>query len=78
MMDMRTQAKRYGADIIHADATKIDFPCRLLKVCAGDEEYQALSIIVATGSSPRWLGLESKQRLIGRGVQLRSMRCPAL
>lgn len=68
MMEMMEQAKRFGAEILHEDATGVDFSSRPFKIFVRDVEYRALSVIIATGAYPRLLGLESEQRLMGRGV----------
>lgn len=65
---MRTQAERYGAKFIDDDAKSVDFSSRPFKVTTSDETYEGKAIIIATGASTRWLGLESEQKLIGRGV----------
>ncbi|MEM2942703.1 MAG: thioredoxin-disulfide reductase [Candidatus Bathyarchaeia archaeon] len=64
---MRKQAERFGAEFIPGDATGVDFTKRPFQVKA-DRPYEADAVIVATGASPRWLGLESEKRLRGRGV----------
>jgi thioredoxin reductase (NADPH) len=48
--------------------TRVDFSERPFRVWVEDREYQARSVIVATGASARWLGLDSEERLKGRGV----------
>src|ERR687886_1246958 len=68
MVDFRRQAERFGAEFVTDDVTRVDFSERPFKVYVGDDEYLARSVIVATGASARWLGLESEQRLQGRGV----------
>jgi thioredoxin reductase (NADPH) len=68
MMEMIRQAEKFGAEIIYKNATRVDFSSRPLKVFTGNEEYSALSVIIATGAVPKMLGLESEQRLMGRGV----------
>ena len=68
MGDLRKQAGRFGTDFVTDDVTKVDFSQRPFRVWVGDDEYRAESVIVATGASARWLGLESEQRLQGRGV----------
>ncbi len=65
---IRAQAERYGAKFVDDDAKSVDFSSRPFKVTSSDEIYEGKAIIVATGASTRWLGLESEQRLIGRGV----------
>jgi thioredoxin reductase (NADPH) len=68
MGDLRKQAGRFGTEFVTDDVTKVDFSERPFRVWVGDDEYRAESVIVATGASARWLGLESEQRLQGRGV----------
>ena len=69
MVHFEKQAARMGADIRFGLATKVDFSSRPFKVWIDDEkELQADSVIVATGASAKWLGLESEQRLNGYGV----------
>jgi thioredoxin reductase (NADPH) len=47
---------------------EVDFHARPFKVKAGDGVYEGKSVIIATGASPRWLGLECERRLRGKGV----------
>jgi thioredoxin reductase (NADPH) len=68
MADFRRQAERFGAEFVTDDVTRVDFSERPFRVWVDDEEHQAQSVIVATGASARWLGLESEERLKGRGV----------
>jgi len=68
MENMRMQAERMGAEIIYEDATGVDFSKYPPRVYVEDREITAKAVIVATGASPRWLGLESEKRLLGRGV----------
>jgi thioredoxin reductase (NADPH) len=68
MATMRSQAERFGAQMVSEDVTRVDFSSRPLKVYVGDEEHQAQAVIVATGATARQLGLESEQTLQGRGV----------
>jgi thioredoxin reductase (NADPH) len=65
---MRRQAERFEAEFLEANATSVDFSKTPLKVSVGDEEFEALSVIIATGSLNRKLGLEAEDRLFGRGV----------
>jgi thioredoxin reductase (NADPH) len=69
MMDFEAQAKRMGADIRWGMVTSIDFSKRPY-IATIDEEHTIESdvIIIATGASAKWLGLESEQRLNGHGV----------
>jgi thioredoxin reductase (NADPH) len=69
MVDFEKQAKRMGADIRYGLATKVDFSSRPHKVWIDEEkEIHADSVIIATGASAKWLGLESEERLNGFGV----------
>jgi thioredoxin reductase (NADPH) len=68
MADFRRQAERFGTDFVTDDATRVDFSEEPFRVWVGDDEYRARTVIVATGASARWLGLESERRLQGRGV----------
>ncbi len=69
MVDFEKQAKRMGADIRYGLATKVDFSSRPHKVWIDEEkEIHADTVIIATGASAKWLGLESEERLNGFGV----------
>jgi thioredoxin reductase (NADPH) len=69
MVHFEKQATRMGADIRFGLATRVDFSTRPLKVWIDDEKLmEADSVIIATGASAKWLGLESEQRLNGYGV----------
>ena len=69
MIDFEKQAKRMGTDIRFGLATKVDFSAKPFKVWIDEEkEIHADSVIIATGASAKWLGLESEQRLNGYGV----------
>jgi thioredoxin reductase (NADPH) len=68
MADFRRQAERFGAEFVTDDVTRVDFSERPFRVWVEDQEYTARTVVVATGASARWLGLESEERLKGRGV----------
>jgi len=68
MEDFRRQAERFGAEFVTDDVTKVDFSERPFRLWVDRDEYRAKAVIVATGASARWLGLESEQRLKGHGV----------
>jgi len=68
MSEFRRQAERFGTEFVTDNVTRIDFSERPFRVWVEDEEYRARSVIVATGASARWLGLDSEERLKGRGV----------
>src|SRR6201989_1336548 len=68
MSEFRHQAERFGTEFVTDNVTRVDFSERPFRVWVEDEEYRADSVIVATGASALWLGLESEERLRGRGV----------
>jgi len=68
MTIFKEQAARFGAEYLTIKATKVDFSVRPFVVWAGDDEYQARAIIVATGARSLMLGLESERRLLGYGL----------
>jgi thioredoxin reductase (NADPH) len=68
MGEFRRQAERFGTDFVTDDVTRVDFSGRPFRVWVEDEEYQTRSVIIATGASARWLGLESEERLKNHGV----------
>ena len=68
MGEFRRQAERFGTDFVTDDVTRVDFSERPFRVWVEDEDYQARSVIIATGASARWLGLESEERLKNHGV----------
>ena len=69
MIDFKKQAERFGTDIRFGLATEVDFTGPVHKVIIDEKkEITADSIIIATGASAKWLGLESEQRLNGFGV----------
>jgi thioredoxin reductase (NADPH) len=69
MLDFEKQAKRFGTDIRFGYATSVDFSSNPKKVVI-DENHtiEADAVIIATGASARWLGLDSEKRLNGFGV----------
>ena len=69
MLHFEKQASRMGADIRYGLATKVDFSQQPFKVEIDEEKWlEADAVIIATGASAKWLGLESEQRLNGFGV----------
>ena len=69
MIAFEKQAARMGADIRYGTITAVDFSSRPLRVQVDEEQWlTAHSIIISTGASAKWLGLESEQRLNGYGV----------
>jgi thioredoxin reductase (NADPH) len=68
MEKFRAQAERFGSRVVDVDVERVDFSQRPFHVWAEGVEYTADSVIVATGASALWLGLENETRLRGRGV----------
>ena len=68
MAAMRAQAERFGTRIVDVDIDRVDFSERPFRVWARGTEYRAQAVIIATGASALWLGLESETRMRGRGV----------
>ena len=69
MVHFEKQAHRMGADIRFGIATKVDFSTHPYKVEIDEEKWiEANAVIISTGASAKWLGLESEQRLNGFGV----------
>ena len=64
----RAQAERFGTHIVDVDIDRVELSERPFRLWARGVEYRAESLIVATGASAMWLGLESETRLRGRGV----------
>jgi thioredoxin reductase (NADPH) len=68
MDSMEKQAARFGAEILAQTATKVDLSSQPFGVWAGDQEWRARTLIVATGASAKWLGVPGEEKLRGRGV----------
>jgi thioredoxin reductase (NADPH) len=69
MMDLfRKQAERFGTEIRYEHVTKVDFSQSPFKVWVDDKEFQGKSVIISTGASAKWLGLESEVTFGGHGV----------
>jgi thioredoxin reductase (NADPH) len=68
MEQMRAQAERVGTKLIQDDVTGVDFRTYPFVVRTPNEERRTMSVIVASGATPRRLNLESEMRLMGRGV----------
>jgi thioredoxin reductase (NADPH) len=69
MMDLfRRQAERFGTDIQYETVTGISIKNNIFTVQAAENAYYARSVIVATGASARWLGLDSEKEFSGFGV----------
>lgn len=68
MAAFRAQAERFGTRIVDVDVDRVDLSERPFRLWARGVEYRGQSVIVATGASAMWLGLDSETRLRGRGV----------
>jgi thioredoxin reductase (NADPH) len=68
MEDFRSQAERFGAEMITDDVTRVDLGEHPFRVWVGEREYRSLAVIVATGATARELGLPSEKACQGRGV----------
>ncbi len=69
MLDFQKQAERFGTDVRWGLATEVDFTGPVHKVTIDDSKViTADSVIIATGASAKWLGMEGEERLHGHGV----------
>ena len=68
MAQMREQAERFGADLRTEDAEAVDLSGPIKTVTVDGTVHRARSVILATGSAARYIGLPDEQRLVGRGV----------
>jgi len=68
MDQLRKQAERFGAELVADDVTEIDLACTPKRIRAGEDTYLARTVIIATGSGYRELGVPGEKRLSGHGV----------
>jgi thioredoxin reductase (NADPH) len=68
MAKFRDQAQRFGSRIVDVDIDSVDFSARPFRIRARGVEYTGDAVVIATGASALWLGIESETRLRGRGV----------
>jgi len=68
MLQFRAQAERFGTRFITQDVESVGFAERPFRVTSEGEDYYARAVIVSTGASARYLGLDSEKRLMNRGV----------
>ncbi len=68
MEQMEKQASRFGAEILPVHVTRVDLSQRPFGVWAGDQEWRARALIVATGATAKWLDVPGEEKLRGRGV----------
>ena len=77
MKKMRDHAESFGVKFLDENVTSVDFKKQPFKLFADKKEFEAKSVIIATGASARWLGLDSEKKLIGKGVSACAV-CDAL
>jgi thioredoxin reductase (NADPH) len=65
---MQNHAERFGARIVFDQVTAVDFSTRPFRLTTWGGEIQARTVIVATGASPRKLGVPGEEKFIGRGI----------
>jgi len=68
MEEFQKQAERFGTTILYTDATSVDFSERPFKVATDSTNYTADAVVIATGASARWLGIDSEQEFVNKGV----------
>ena len=68
MEDFKKQAERFGTRILNKTVTKVDFSGRPFKVWSGGDVWETKSVIIATGATAKYLGLESEERFMNKGV----------
>lgn len=66
--NMKKQAQRFGAEYLSGKVEEADLSVRPFRLKIDGEWHQTSTLIVASGASARWVGLESEQKLIGHGV----------
>lgn len=65
---MRAQGERLGAKFLNENVVKVDFSSQPFTLETTAKKFQAKTVVLATGASAKWLGLESEQRLRAKGV----------
>ena len=70
MENMRLQAERFSTRFVEGEVSRVELGEHPFKVWVGDELYRCLTLIIATGASPRLLGLGNEEALYGRGVSV--------
>ena len=68
VMDMKRQAERFETEFVSGDVTAVDFSESPFTINTGNASYRAKTVIIATGASARWIGIESEGKLRGSGV----------
>jgi thioredoxin reductase (NADPH) len=65
---MREQAERFGARMVEETIDKVDLSGRPFGLWSASDEYRVQSVIIATGATPRKLGVPGEEEFVGRGV----------
>lgn len=68
MQKLQEQAERFGADVRFDDVDSVELTSDIKTVVADDQTYHARTVILATGSAYKRIGLNDEERLSGRGV----------
>ena len=68
IMNMHEQAEKFGARFSYAEVTEFDPQNSHIRVKADDEWLETKALIIASGASARWLGLEDEEKLVGHGL----------
>ncbi len=68
METFRKQAEKFGTRFVNDNVTDVDLGSHPFKIMTGDATYLANSIIISTGASAKWLGIESEKKFIGKGI----------
>ena len=68
MIDLRSQAERFGLKVVDKNVEKVDFSSRPFGIWVEGEEFRAETVIICTGAEARWLGAEGEQGQKGRGI----------
>ncbi len=68
MEDFKNQAERFGTRFLWKTVTKVDFSVYPFVVYSGEDSWETKSVIIATGATAKYLGLESEDRFLNNGV----------
>lgn len=70
MENMQRQAERFGANFVEGDVSRVDLRERPFRIYVEDQTYRCLTLIIASGATPKLLGLGNEEALYGRGVSV--------
>ncbi|MDQ6624517.1 MAG: FAD-dependent oxidoreductase, partial [Verrucomicrobiota bacterium] len=68
IMNMHAQAEKFGARFSYSEVDEFDPSGKTLRLKADDEWLETQSLIIASGASARWIGLENEEKMIGHGL----------